>query len=87
MRRAAQGLDAVSGLKVGRRVEFVHGGGHRVTVQNACNVVGHDGGDLTTASGGKLGKERGGNLAGDVRERVAVEEQERRLAMTLLEEV
>jgi hypothetical protein len=41
----------------------------------------HGGTDFATASGRDVGKNRSGDLPGDVRESVAVEEKEGRLAM------
>jgi hypothetical protein len=44
------------------------------------------GADFTAASGREIGKDRGGDLSGDIREGVAVEEKEGRLTMAAPEE-
>jgi hypothetical protein len=81
-RRAAQGLDAVAGLEAGRLAEFFQDLRHRIPVQYAGHVMGHGRTEFTATSGRDVGKNRGSDLPGDVREGVAVEEKEGCLPMT-----
>jgi hypothetical protein len=84
-RRAAQGFDAVAGLEAGCLAQFFQDLSHRISIQHAGHVMGHGGADFATASSREIGKEGGGELSGDVREGVAVEEKEGCLPMAVPE--
>ena len=78
---AAQGLDAISGLEIGRFAQFFQNGGHRVPVEHAGHIMGYGGGGFTAASAGKFRKEVVAKSACDVREGVPVEEEKRRASV------
>lgn len=84
---SAQRLHTVAGLEAGGLAEFFQDLSHRIAVQHTGHVMGHRGSNFPAASGGQIGEEGGGELTDDVREGIAVEEEERRLAMAVPEEV
>ncbi len=84
---AAQRLDPITGLEIGRSAQLIHDLRHRPVIQHARDTMGDGGSYLSAARRRKFGKHGGGNLPSDVGKGVTVEEKERGAPMAVAEEL